>query len=138
MYHDLQKTVSYDIENCTSCVASLLCGTDMFECTFCADKWNYRVDCKRAPDLRPSHNQRQHNAQARALGRVLYQSTPTKQPSERHVLDSIVQDVATRLVNITGDSMQHARNDVRHFSFCIRIRNISESIRDSANGAPRD
>ena len=85
MYHDLQNTVSYDIENCTSCGASLLCGTDMFECTFCADKWNYRVDYKRAPDLRPSHNQRQHNAQTRARGKALYQLAPTRQASERHM-----------------------------------------------------
>ena len=65
--------------------ASLLRGTDMFECTTCADMWTYCVDCKRAWDLRPSYNQRQHNAQARARGQALYQFTPTRQPSERYV-----------------------------------------------------
>ena len=85
MDHDLQKTVSYDMANCIACGAPLLRGTDMFECTTCTDMWTYCVDCKRAWDLRPSHNQRQHNAQARARGKALYQLAPTRQASERHM-----------------------------------------------------
>ena len=86
MDHDLEKTVSYDIANCIACGAPLLRGTDMFECTTCTDMWTYCVDCKRAWDLRPSHSQRQHNAEARACGKALYQTAPTRQPSERHML----------------------------------------------------
>ena len=86
MDHDLQKTVSYDMANCIACGAPLLRGTDMFECTSCTDMWTYCVDCKRAWDLRPSHSQRQQNAQARACGKALYKTAPTRQPSERHML----------------------------------------------------
>ena len=85
MDHDLQKTVSYDVGNCIACGAPFFGGTDMFECTTCTDMWTYCVDCKRAWDLRPSHNQRQHNAQARARGKALYQLAPTSQASERHM-----------------------------------------------------
>ena len=85
MDHHLEKTISYDIANCIACGAPLLRGTDMFECTTCTDMWTYCVDCKRAWDLRPSHNQRQHNAEARACGKALYQTAPTRQPSEHHM-----------------------------------------------------
>ena len=85
MDHDLEETISYDIANCIACGAPLLRGTDMFECTTCTDMWTYCVDCKRAWDLRPSHNQRQHNAEARACGKALYQTAPTRQPSEHHM-----------------------------------------------------
>ena len=83
MDHDLQKTVSYDIASCIACGAPLLRGTDMFECTTCTDMWTYCVDCKLASDLRPSYNQRQHNAQARARGNVLYQFIPWRPASKR-------------------------------------------------------
>ena len=83
MDHDLQKFVSNDIANCTACGASCLPGTDMLECITCADLWIYCVDCKLASGLRPSYKQRQHNAQARARGKVLYQCTLSRQPSIR-------------------------------------------------------
>ena len=83
MDHHLEKTNSYDIANCMACGAPFFRGAVMFECTTCTDRWTYCVDCKRAWDLRPSHNQRQHNAQARARGKALYQLAPTRQASER-------------------------------------------------------
>ena len=83
MDHDLEQTVSYDVANCIACGAPLLRGAVLFECTSCPDRWTYCVDCKRAWDLRPSHNQRQHNAQARARRKALYQLAPTRHASER-------------------------------------------------------
>ena len=143
MDHDLEQTVRYDVANCLACGAPLLCGTVLFECTTCSERWTYCVDCKRAWDLRPSHIQRQHNAQARDRGKALYQLAPTRQASERDMpavgeeqqeeangqggqgreeqeeedvvtaLTPSVEELADRFVDITGYSMRHARALVR-------------------------
>ena len=81
--HNLQQNVSKDVTICTACGESCLPGTNMFECITCDDMWTYCVDCKLASDLRPSYNQRQHNAQARARGNVLYQFIPWRQALKR-------------------------------------------------------